>query len=400
MQKTIKVSDLQPGMCLFKICGFWADYSFWKEDLVLTQQHIDLLQQKEIEEVVVDFSKSTNKTDNNIENIADSKNSTNNIVTRVKKGILKTSFATEIVEAKAIINNAKVVVQNIFTQANSHQKINFDEVNLIVSEIGDSILRNPDALVSLVTMKNKDNYTYMHSIAVCALMMLLSKKLGHNKEQRQQAGIAGLLHDIGKIFISMDLINKPGTLTEDEVEIIKTHSTKGYDLLRTFKNISDDVLNVCLHHHEKYDGSGYPSQLKGEQIPLIVRMATICDTYDAVTSDRAYKKAWAPTFAIKEMAGWLGHFDPIIFRAFVSSIGIYPVGSIVKLNNGHIGVVVQQCDTNLLTPKVKTFFSSKNNLRIPPTIIDLAKPNILEKIECYDTTFKLKDIEPIFNNEV
>lgn len=397
MQKTIKVSDLQPGMCLFKICGFWADYSFWKDDLVLTQQHIDLLQQKEIEEVVVDFSKSINKTDNNIENIVDSKNT---IVTRVKKGILKTSFATEILEAKVIINNAKVVVENIFTQANSDQKINFDEVNLIVSEIGDSILRNQDALVSLVTMKNKDNYTYMHSIAVCALMMLLSKKLGHNKEQRQQAGIAGLLHDIGKIFISMDLINKPGTLTEDEVEIIKSHSTKGYELLKTFKNISDDVLNVCLHHNEKYDGSGYPSQLKGEQIPLIVRMATICDTYDSVTSDRAYKKAWAPTFAIKEMAGWLGYFDPIIFRAFVSSIGIYPVGSIVKLNNGHIGVVVQQCDTNLLTPKVKTFFSSKNNLRIPPTIIDLAKPNILEKIECYDTTFKLKDIEPIFNNEV
>lgn len=401
MQKIIKVSDLEPGMYLFKICGSWVDYSFWKEEFILTLDHINLLKKREIAEVVVDFSKSQIHSSDDI--FADfylTSDKQHNTSSLVKRNVSKTSFSTEIIEAKTIIKNAKVVVQNIFTQARTGQHINTEEINQLAHDIGDSILRHPDALVSLVTMKNKDNYTYMHSIAVCALMMLLSKKLGHNEEQRQQAGIAGLLHDIGKIFIPVELINKPGALTDEEYILVKKHSRQGYDLLKTFHNLSDDVLNVCLHHHEKYDGTGYPSQLKGENIPLISRMATICDTYDAITSDRSYKKAWAPTFAIKQMSGWTGHFDPTIFRAFVSTLGIYPVGSIVKLNNGQIGVVVQKCETNLLTPKVLTFFSSKNNLRIPPAVIDLSQHSITEKIDSYDTSFKLEDIQDIFNYEM
>lgn len=401
MQKIIKVSDLQPGMYLFKICGAWVEHSFWKEHFVLTNEHINLLKQKDIVEVVVDFSKSTLNTTksshHNVFNVTSSIPSQEDV--SPTRNVDKTSFSKEVQQAKSIIKNARMVVQKLFTQARMGHTINSEEVNLLVNEIGDSLLRHENALISLVSIKNKDNYTYMHSIAVCALMTLLSIKLGHNEQQKQQAGIAGLLHDIGKIFVPLEILNKPGQLTDKEFDVMKKHSSQGYELLKSFHNVSADVLNVCLHHHEKYNGTGYPSQLKGEDIPLITRMATICDTYDAITSDRPYKKAWSPTFAIKQMSQWTGHFDPVIFRAFVSTLGIYPVGSIVKLNNGHVGVVVEKCETNLLTPKVKTFFSSKNNLRIPPAVIDLSQPNIVEKILSYDNSFKLQDIEHIFSGE-
>lgn len=402
MNKIVKVSELKPGMHLLKIGGSWLEHPFWKNEFILKAEDITRLKASQVTEVWIDFAKSTisdyseeslpglNKTP--CLNVSSSHLPDNHVV--AEKSVAKTSLSVEIKKAKTVVKNASSKVQQIFTEARMGKAFNAHEAEAMVDEIHDSISRNSEALISIVRLKNKDNYTYMHSVAVCALMISLAKTLGYDTEFRKKAGMAGLLHDIGKMFIPLDILNKPGKLTDQEFEVVKNHPMQGWDLLKNCANISSETLDVCLHHHEKYDGTGYPSQLKEDDISIITKMATVCDIYDAITSDRPYKKGWEPTVSIKNMSQWTGHFDPRIFRAFVSSIGIYPVGSIVKLSNGKVGVVIEKCETNLLTPKVKVFFSIKSNMRITPEIIDLSKPHVKEKIESHETTlnFNLQDI--------
>ena len=251
----------------------------------------------------------------------------------------------------------------------------------LVEEITDSVSRNPGALISLARLKTADDYTYMHSVAVCALMIALARQLDLDEELTQRLGIAGLLHDLGKALMPMDVLNKPGKLTDEEFAIIKTHPEEGYKLLLASTGADDIALDVVLHHHEKTDGSGYPKRLKNEEISLHAKMGAVCDVYDAITSNRPYKAGWDPAESLRRMAEWSnGHFDPTVFQAFVKSLGIYPIGSLVKLKSGRLGLVVEQSKKSLLTPCIKVFYSTRSNARIKPEIIDLSRPGCSDKI--------------------
>jgi HD-GYP domain-containing protein (c-di-GMP phosphodiesterase class II) len=177
-----------------------------------------------------------------------------------------------------------------------------------------------------------------------------------------------------------DILNKPGKLTDQEYALMKTHPDEGYKILTKHYNVGATALDVCLHHHEKIDGSGYPMGLKGDQISLLSRMGAICDVYDAVTSDRPYKKGWNAAEALQRMSQWKGHFDPQLFQGFVKMIGIYPIGSLVGLASGKIGVVYEQNKGTLLKPRVKVFFSSRLNTYIKAEVIDFSDPSIKDKI--------------------
>lgn len=408
MKKQINVKDLIPGMHLSKICGSWLEHPFWKSEFILNQQDIKLLQESNITEVWINLEKGLHPIDDlpspikiisePVSHQSDENNSHLSSENSVKKSNdiyfpEKTSFKQEIKKAKSIVKNAGSVVHSMFQDIRMGKAFNENDAIALVDEISESVFKNSDALISIARLKNKDNYTYLHSVAVCALMVSLAKTLGYDKEFCKKAGKAGLLHDIGKMFIPLEILNKPGKLTDEEFTIIKNHPVKGWELLKESKAFEDETLDVCLHHHEKFDGSGYPKGLKGEEISLLSRMGAICDIYDAITSDRPYKKGWEPTISIKNMSQWSGHFDQKIFRAFVSSVGIYPVCSIVRLKSGRVGIVIEKCETNLLTPKVKVFFSSKSNLRIHPEIIDLSKPGIKDKIEANESDFKISQQE-------
>lgn len=271
----------------------------------------------------------------------------------------------------------------MFNDVRMGKALDVAEAATLVAEINSSIERNPNALVSLARLKNADEYTYLHSVAVCMLMLALAKKLNLNEKQARQAGVAGLLHDIGKMMIPSEVLNKPDKLTDEEFDTIKKHPRRGWEILKSSYQVDDVALDVCLHHHERVDGKGYPEKISGDDLTLFARMGAVCDVYDAISSDRCYKKAWGPAESISKMASWReGHFDETIFSAFVKTIGIYPNGTLLKLKSERLGVVLEQSKKTLVAPIVKIFFSIRANAYIPMEIIDLSKgSDSVESIE-------------------
>ncbi|MFJ3486422.1 HD-GYP domain-containing protein [Pseudomonas sp. NPDC090202] len=284
------------------------------------------------------------------------------------------SMEEELARARLICGRAKKAVMNMFSDARMGRSMNVADVDLLVEEISTSVMRHPHALISLSRLKVSDEYTYMHSVAVCALMVATARQMKLDEEQVREAGVAGLMHDVGKMAIPHKILNKPDRLTIDEYEAMKNHPQAGFEILRGSEQITEAVMDVCLHHHEKVDGTGYPHGLKGEEISLLARMAAICDVYDAVTSERCYKKAWDAARSLREMASWKGHFDETIFQHFVKTVGIYPVGTLVRMKSERLGVVIEQGDKSLLHPKVKVFMSTRTRTAFRPKIIDLGHP--------------------------
>jgi len=298
-----------------------------------------------------------------------------------RREIAPVSTAIEMERAAKICRQSKQAVISMFQEARMGKAVDTGGAQRLVEEISDSVARNPGALISLARLKTADDYTYMHSVAVCAMMVALGNKLGLDEGQTRLAGLSGLMHDLGKAMMPMDVLNKPGKLTDAEFAIIKSHPEEGHRLLLTARDVAPMVLDVCLHHHEKTDGSGYPKGLKGDEISLFAKMGAVCDVYDAITSNRPYKAGWDPAESLRKMAEWSnGHFDVKVFQAFVKSLGIYPIGSLVRLTSGRLGVVMEQTGKSLTTPMVKVFFSTKSNMRIVPELVDLSYTGTHEKI--------------------
>ena len=376
--KKIPVSDLRLGMYVQEICGSWMDHPFWKNSFRLDSLDDLHTLQTSVREVWIDTSKG-------LDVAPDVTSLTPEEAEAQTQQVLEASSATseseihipleeEVVRAKILKGRAKKAVMSMFSDVRMGQALRADMAYPLVEEIHQSISRNTDALISLVRLKNKDDYTYLHSVAVCALMIALGKRLGLDGETLRHVGMAGLLHDVGKMLIPDPILNKPGRLTDDEFEIVKSHPRLGYQVLLKAEGLSDATLEVCLHHHERMDGGGYPDRLAGENISLYARMGAVCDVYDAITSERCYKKGWEPATAIHKMAEWQeGHFDLRIFHAFVKTVGIYPIGTLVRLKSGRLGYVVEQGKENLTAPVVKVIFSEQSNAHIFPELVDLSQ---------------------------
>ena len=259
---------------------------------------------------------------------------------------------------------AKKEVRSLFMsmEHNMYNKTakHIDMLSNIVANIVDELLNNKNVMINMVDLRSYDDYTYSHSISVAILAVMIGTVLGLNKKALNELGMGALVHDIGKVFIDKEIINKPGKLTIEEFTEIKKHSYMGYDYLNLNSNIPKSVKYAVLMHHEKFNGSGYPSGLSGNAIHLFGRIICVADVYDALTSDRPYRPALLPSDAVEYiMSGYSAMFEPMIVDAFTKKVAAYPIGTCVKLSNNDVAIVVNNYESACLRPKVRLLHDNK-----------------------------------------
>ena len=240
-------------------------------------------------------------------------------------------------------------------------------IKTAIYDIVDEIVENRSAVFNMIDLKIYDEYTYFHCINVAVLATIIGRAMDIKRNDLYKLALGSALHDIGKVFIPKEILEKPGKLTQHEFSIIRQHSGTGSRYLREKWDIAPEAHFPVLTHHERYDGTGYPLGIKNDKIPLFGKIAAVADVYDALTSDRPYRKALLPSEAMEHIMGGSGNmFDPDVVKTFLREISPYPVGTCVMLSNGMRGIVVQgqsKCGTR---PKIKIQTDTE-----PPVYYDL-----------------------------
>jgi len=266
--------------------------------------------------------------------------------------VLKDSF-TDIVEYNEYINKSPCKVQKSYDLIMSKHR-HIENLSNIVNSIVDEMLSRKNVLVNLVDIKNMDNYTYEHSVNVIILSLVVGMGLNMDKVKLYNLAMGAMLHDIGKVFVPREILLKNGKLTDEEFAVIKQHPLKGYEYLKDNTDITALSRIIILQHHEKIDGTGYPEGIKGNKMHEFAKIASIADVYDALTSDRPYRRALSPNEAIEFIMGNADrHFDFNMVNEFVRKIVPYPAGTMVNLSNGCVGVVEEVVENYPLRPRVR-----------------------------------------------
>lgn len=257
----------------------------------------------------------------------------------------------ELAGALAVHDSASDLMRDLMTDVRLGRQLEFDSISETLRKVTDGVMDSFDTLLQLGQLKNADDYTFQHSVGVCALLTAFGKGLELNRAMLFDLGIGALLHDIGKMKVPPEILNKPGPLTKAEFEEMKQHVIYGRDLVREAPWVGATALNVLEHHHERYDGTGYPYGLKGADISHVGQMTAIIDVYDALTAERVYHKAMSPAEALRKLHEWSRfHFNEELVTHFIRNLGIYPVRTVVRMESGKVGIVVDQNPDDLLRP--------------------------------------------------
>ncbi|WP_298403911.1 HD-GYP domain-containing protein [Janthinobacterium sp.] len=377
MLKKVDSSQLKVGMYVHDLSCDWMTHPFVRNRFLLrSDDEIRKIVQAGIHDVVIDSGKGLDVQD--APTVAQARAETERELVQIAAAapqvVTRVSLGMELARATQVRRQASSLVRTVMADVRLGKAVEIDRVQHTVQDITESILRNPGALVGLLRIKNKDDYTFLHSVSVCALLVAFCRSRGVDGATTHQAGLGGLLHDTGKALVPDSVLNKPGPLTPEEFALIKRHPRDGYDILCRSPELGAIPLDIALHHHERRDGSGYPDHLAGDAISELAQMAAIVDVYDALTSDRSYHKGVAAAEALRKIYEWSKfHFNPVFAQDFMRCVGIYPVGTMVMLESGRLAVVIEAHESNLLAPKVNVFFSTKSNAYIKPETVDLSR---------------------------
>lgn len=373
MKKRITIDELKLGMLIEQLDQSWLTTPFFRHKMAITSpQQIAQLKASGVQSLVVSFDSEMA-----VEPMETVPDIIQNVAVPITEETASTPsivpFDEELSDARQAYQAAKTIVQNAMHDTRLGRAIDMDEVNRVVSDMTQSVLRNPDALTSLSRLKQFDEYTFFHSVNTSILVMSLGRNLGFDRDMLHQVGVGTLLHDIGKTQVPLEILNKPGRFEPHEMEIMKQHVLRGVEVLTRTTGLGDSYVRPALEHHERLDGTGYPHHRVRNELTQFGLMAAVVDIYDAITSDRCYHKGQPAHQALQLLyrLSLEGHLDPTLVQRFIHVVGIYPVGSIVELNTGETAIVKQIHHHTPLTPVVLLVKSAGNSLISNPQELDL-----------------------------
>jgi len=284
------------------------------------------------------------------------------------------STVKELPVAKAAFEAASEIIAGIMEDDVRKDKLNIKAVKSAVEPILDSMIRNSDAFVWMVKMQQHDSYTYDHSVENCALGIAFGRHMGLNKKGLQTLSMGLLLMDVGKAKLPQELLTKQSALTSEEVTEMQKHVDYSVEILKKTEGINENVINIALTHHERYDGSGYPNGLVGVQTPIYGRIAAIIDCYDAMTTSTPYRKAVSEHAALQNIYNLRDqYFQQELVEQFLQCMGVYPTGSLVELSTGEVGIILSQNVKQRLKPKIMMVLDEQKQQFAERRIIDLAE---------------------------
>ncbi|WP_196137459.1 HD-GYP domain-containing protein [Aliikangiella sp. G2MR2-5] len=349
--KRVKVNtaNLELGMYVSELDKKWSDSPFLFQGFPLSTEDDILEVQKECRWVYVDF-KSREAYHAYLKSKAnpDFSGSQEEVKSR-----LNNELSFELPRANSYYKSSRKLVKDVMQSVLNDEDFDLNSVKVAVEDCIESILSNQDALLLLSNIKNADEYTAEHCLRVAIMAIAFGRYVGFEEEDLKCLGIGALLHDVGKMKVPDKILNKPGKLTPAEFNIMKDHAIEGFKILKRKPALSEIAIDIAHSHHERLNGEGYPRKIQSHQISKYTRLVTIVDTYDAVTSERIYSSAKSPSTAfgiLRDNAG--KHFDKELVEKFIEWMGIYPVGSLVELKTGEVGIVLKVYQAQKLKPRI------------------------------------------------
>ncbi|MGH1449518.1 MAG: HD-GYP domain-containing protein [Pseudomonadaceae bacterium] len=364
----IDVAELAIGMYVVELDRPWTETSFLFQGFRIRQQQEIRLLQQVCKHVWVDSRRLRGRQPQAVENQTET--------AEQRPIIAKVDFSQEIEQATPAWHAARNESLRILEAVKLGQELDVQAVKAVVRECVDSILRNPAAMLWLARIKNSDHYTAEHSLRVAMLAIALGRELGMPEYQLEQIGVCGMLHDVGKLKVPDEILNKPGSLTAEELQIMRSHAIEGRRLLMSNAQITPATVDVAYSHHERLDGRGYPRGLNAEKIPYFAKIIAVVDAYDAINSDRVYSKGKSNLESLRILHDSAkSHFDEVIVGNFIRMMGIYPPGEIVELANGEVGIIIGCAPGNKLKPKILRVLNANKEL-CKEVVIDLSRTTV------------------------
>ena len=376
----ITVNQLEPGMYVLSVRTKGKSVNVKSEGYISSKENIQKLIKAGITHLTVDPSrqKKAEKTDKILPEIKEKITPT-----KAKKPTNGISLDQETTKASKLYDDAKSLQHKILNSLTEHKTINVLEAKESTDAIVDSIFRNQDALACMTRLRIKDEYLVEHSLNVSILMTLFAKHLAFDREIIENLALGAFLHDIGKVLVPPEILHKPGKLTPQEYEVMKSHVDLGLEILKESPDLPELVIEVVQQHHERLDGKGYPKQLTEQQISQVGRMIAIVDSYDAMTAERVYKVGMHPIKAFKIlMKDAPDSYDNTLVEQFVNCLGIYPIGTLVKLTSGKLGLISRLNKSQPLLPFVRVFYNTRLNQAIAMEELDLSQTKHKDQIDC------------------
>jgi len=375
----IAINDVEMGMYVVSVINPKTQLTVKSEGFVSSDKTLKKLKKSGVKFIFIDMDKSKHASKPIDVDVIETE-----IETEVEEDHheRKVPLDAEMNKAVKLYNNAKDLQGKILTSITESKDIDIAEVSQTTDAIVDSIFRNQDALSCMSRIRMKDEYLVEHSLNVAVLISIFAKHMSYDKKIIEQLALGAFLHDIGKVLIPDNVLNKPGRLTSEEYDVMKGHVIKGLEVVKTMDGVPDIALSLIATHHERLDGKGYPFGLAAEDISIFDRMIAIVDSYDAMTADRVYKAGMHPIQAFKNLIkDSKESYDNGLVEKFIQSLGLYPVGTLVKLTSGKVGLISGLNKNKPLKPIVRVFYNTRLKQNIAVEDIDLAKPKYDDQID-------------------